>query len=233
MSRSAPLYALQQIDSEIRACRGRLDLIKEKMGETEELIAIRRRAMSTNESIRAIRVQQRDQELLLQTIQHKRRESELRLYGGHVHNPKELSDLQAEVKSLARRQETIEESVFDTMVNLEELEATDREIARDLTLIELEWKGGQSDLLSENAALEARVAELMAERDARVAKIPASDLNTYEHLFRRKGGLAVAQLKGDECQGCMASVSASRVKEARSDSLAYCGTCGRILYPAN
>lgn len=233
MSRSAPLYALQQIDNEIRACRSSLDTIERQLGETDELVSIRKRVIATQESLRTTRALQRDQELQLQTVQNKRRDSELRLYGGQVRNPKELSDLQAEVASLARRQGVIEDSVLEVMVALEELEAAEQEIARDLAHIELEWRTGQSELLAEKAAIDARLDELLPEREARVARIPAADLNTYEHLRERKGGVAVAELKGDECQGCMASVSALRVKEARSDSLAYCGTCGRILYPTN
>ena len=233
MSRSAPLYALQQIDSKIHACRQRLAAIEGQLGETDELIALRRRLDDTRQSLRTARSRHRDDELQLQSIQQKRRASELRLYGGKVRNPKELSDLQAEVKSLARRQESIEESVFAGMVAIEETEAAERDVARELEQVELEWKTNQDQLVAEQAAQEALLAELLAERQRRAKAIPASDLDTYEHLRQRKGGVAVAQLQGPECQGCMAEVSASRVKEARGRSLAFCGTCGRILYPTN
>jgi uncharacterized protein len=233
MSRSAPLYTLQQTDSKIHACRQRLDAIEGQLGETDELVALRLHLDSTRESLRATRVRQRDAELQLQSIQQKRRASELQLYGGKVRNPKELSDLQVEVKSLARRQESVEEFVFEGMVAIEELETTERAVARNLAQIELEWNASQADLLAEKAAQEAELTELLAERQTRAAALPASDLHTYEHLRERKGGVAVAQLKGPECQGCMAEVSASRAKEARGNSLAFCGTCGRILYPAN
>jgi len=233
MSRSAPLYALQQIDSKIHACRQRLAAIEGQLGETDELTALRRRLDATRQSLKTTRARHRDDELQLQSIQQKRRTSELKLYGGKVRNPKELSDLQAEVKSLARRQEVMEESVFAGMVALEEIEATETDVARELEQVEFEWKTSQEQLVAEQAAQEALLADLLAERQARAKAIPASDLETYEHLRRRKSGVAVAQLQGPECQGCMAEVSASRVKEARGNSLAFCGTCGRILYPTN
>jgi predicted nucleic acid-binding Zn-ribbon protein len=178
-----------------------------------------------------MRTQQRDEELRLQGLQQKRRTSEQRLYGGKVQNPKELSDLQAEVQSLTRRQQEIEESVFGIMVAIEDMEEQESALAQDLMQIEQEWRVRQDELLAEKTDLGKRLTELLTEREDRISSIPAADLNTYEHLRERKGGVAVAQLKGAECQGCMASVSASRVKEARSNTLAYCGTCGRILYP--
>jgi predicted nucleic acid-binding Zn-ribbon protein len=233
MSRSASLYALQQIDSEISSRRQRLTVIEEQLGETDELVATRNRLAEIRHSIKNWQVRQRDEELQLQSVQQKKRASEQRLYGGKVRNPKELSDLQAEVKSLARRQEVIEESVFEIMVAIEELEAAETQLARELERIESQWRKNQIELCSERETEAARLAELVEERQARVETIPASDLDMYEHLRDRKGGLAVAQLEGAECQGCMTTVSASRVKEARSNSLAFCGTCGRILYPTN
>jgi predicted nucleic acid-binding Zn-ribbon protein len=233
MSRSAPLYALQQIDNEILACHQRLAIIDEQLRQTDELIATRGRLSEIRHSVKSWGVRQRDEELQLQTIQQKKRASEQRLYGGKVRNPKELSDLQAEVRSLARRQELIEETVFEGLVTIEELEATESQVAGDLQRMEDEWKAKQAELRAEQEAQAKRLSELLSERQARVDRIPASDLDTYEHLRQRKGGLAVAQLIGAECQGCMTTVSASRVKEARSNSLAFCGTCGRILYPTN
>ena len=83
------------------------------------------------------------------------------------------------------------------------------------------------------AVLERELADLRARRQIQVRAVPPADLRSYEHLRPRKRNLAVAILLGAECQGCMTSVSAARVKEARSDALAYCGTCGRILFAKN
>jgi predicted nucleic acid-binding Zn-ribbon protein len=231
MSRSAPLYLLQQIDSEILSCRQRLAAIDGQLGETDELAAARNRLNEIRDSMRTSRVRQRDEELQLQSLQQKKRASEQRLYGGKVRNPKELSDLQAEIKSLTRRQEVIEEAVFEVMVTIEELETAENQSARDLQRIERKWEADQAELRAEQESTTKRLTELLTDRRTRADTIPPSDLDIYEHLRDRKGGLAVAQLTGAECQGCMTTVSASRVKEARGSTLAFCGTCGRILYP--
>jgi predicted nucleic acid-binding Zn-ribbon protein len=230
MSRSANLYALQQIDHETDSHRDRLAVVNESLGETGELQSARQRLKQAQETLSQWRTKQRDQELVLQSLDQKRQASEQRLYGGKIRNPKELSDLQEEVASLGRRRASIEDELLETMVMVEEGEAEEREASESLRRTSGQWERDQAELQVEKETLESRLLELSALRQQRVASIPPVDLKSYEHLRPRKRGVVVAILQGDECQGCMTTVSAARVKEARSDTLAYCGTCGRILH---
>lgn len=230
MSRSANLYALQQTDSEIDTRTARLAEINSLLGETEELVSARQRLQRAGEALSQWRTQQRNQDLVLQDLERKRKSSELKLYSGKIRNPKELSDLQEEISSLNRRKGVIEDKLLEIMLSVEEGEAEESEADETLKQLEEEWKAEQVDLLAENEALENELADLSARRQFQVRAIPPADLRSYEHLRPRKRNLAVAILRGAECQGCMTSVSAARAKEARSDALAYCGTCGRILF---
>ncbi len=230
MGRSANLYALQQIDHEADSHRDRLAVVNELLGETDELQSARDRLTQAQETLSQWRARQRDQELVLQGLDQKRQASEQRLYGGKIRNPKELSDLQEEVASLGRRRASIEDELLETMMMVEEGEAEEREASESLSRISAQWERDQVELQAEKETLESRLLELAALRQQRVASTVPADLGSYEHLRPRKRGVAVAILKGDECQGCMTTVSAARVKEARSDALAYCGTCGRILH---
>jgi len=230
MSRSADLYALQQIDHETDSRRARLAVVNESLGETDELRAAHQRLIQAQEMLSRWRTRQRDQELALQSLDQKRQASERRLYGGKIRNPKELSDLQEEVESLGRRRASIEDELLEIMLMVEEGEAEEREASESLSRIEGQWERDQADLQAEKEGLEKRLLELDELRRQRVASIAPADLNDYEHLRPRKRGVAVAILQGDECQGCMTTVSAARVKEARSEALAHCGTCGRILH---
>ena len=230
MSRSANLYALQQTDSEIDTRTARLAEINNLLGETEELASARQRLQRAGEALSQWRTQQRNQDLVLQDLERKRKSSELELYSGKIRNPKELSDLQKEISSLNRRKGVIEDKLLEIMLSVEEGEAEESEADETLKQLEKEWEAEQVDLLAENEALENELADLSARRQFQVRAIPPADLRNYEHLRPRKRNLAVAILRGAECQGCMTSVSAARAKEARSDALAYCGTCGRILF---
>ena len=229
MSRSTKLHALQLTDNEIGQLNGRYSEVKSLLGETGELLSARSRLQDAERALSQWRGRQRDQDLALQSLERKKKSSEQKLYGGKIRNPKELSDLQEEIASLDRRKGGIEDKLLETMLLIEEGEAEEHSAGTSLGAIEARWKADQQGLQAERAALEKRLAELNASREEQVVTIPAADLRSYEHLRPRKRGVAVAVLIGAECQGCMTSVSAARVKEARGDTLAFCGTCGRIL----
>lgn len=230
MSHTLPLYALQQTDNEIEARQQRLAEIIELLGETEELLAARKRLTSIQEQLPNWRIQQRDLDLKVQSIQQKKRLSEQRLYSGKIRNPKELSDLQQEIASLNRRQEALEDDLLESMMQIEEGEAEEQAAAAWLEKLGSEWRDSQDKLKAEKESQEQQLAGLGDLYNSQSAKIPAADLKSYQHLRQRKGGLAVALLQDAECQGCMASLPSSKVKEARGGQIAYCGTCGRIMY---
>jgi len=230
MNRSASLYALQQVDSEIDARKHRLAEVISLMGETEELLNAHRRMETAQESLSQWRAWQRDQELAVQSVERKKQASERRLYGGKVRNPKELSDLQGEVDSLNRRKITLEDKLLEMMLEVEEGEAEEQEAAADLLRIEALWKSSQANLGAEKEIQESRLVALTVLREGQIASIPPADLKSYEYTRQRKGGQAIARLQGNECQGCMTTIPSNKVKEARSNTLVFCGTCGRIMH---
>ena len=198
MGRSANLYALQQIDHEADSHRDRLAVVNESLGETDQLRSAHRRLQQAQETLSQWRTRQRDQELVLQSLDQKRQASEQRLYSGKIRNPKELSDLQEEVASLGRRRASIEDELLETMVMVEEGEAEEREASESLSRISGQWERDQAALLAEKETLESRLLELSALRQQRVASTAPADLKSYEHLRPRKRGVVVAILKGDE-----------------------------------
>lgn len=232
MGRSADLYALQLTDLDLDASTQRLGTVNEELGETDELIGARRRLENATGELRAWGAKQRDQELILASLEQKKRASEQKLYGGTIRNPKELSDLQEEVASLNRRKAAIEDELLETMLMVEESEEEEEQAVESLAAIESEWRATQAKLQSEKESLERKLSDLADLRQRQITIPPAADLAKYEHLRQRKRGRPVALLNGSECQGCMTGVSAARVKEARADGLAFCGTCGRILQVA-
>lgn len=229
MGRSADLYALQLTDLDLDATTQRLDIVNQELRETDELMGVRQRLEKAREELRAWGTKQRDQELTLSSLEQKKRASEQKLYGGKIRNPKELSELQEEVASLNRRKAVIEDELLETMLMFEESEEEEEQAVESLAAIESEWRATQTRLQSEKESLERKLGDLADLRQQQITIPPAADLAKYKHLRQRKRGRPVALLNGPECQGCMTAVSAARVKEARGDGLAFCGTCGRIL----
>jgi predicted nucleic acid-binding Zn-ribbon protein len=230
MTRATALYDLQQIDSEIDARSVRVNEIIAELGESQELIDARKRLQQIRETLAGLNKKTREQDLTLQNINQKKKVAEQRLYSGKIRNPKELEDKQEEVASLSRRKSAIEDKLLEIMLLVEECEEEESEAASMLQSIEENWQSRQGTLAGEKKTQEARLAELKTLRKEKSSTIPPSDLNNYEKIRERRGGIAVSKLVGDECQGCMTSVAVAQVKQAQSGGLAFCDTCRRILY---
>jgi predicted nucleic acid-binding Zn-ribbon protein len=155
---------------------------------------------------------------------------EERLYSGRVTNPKELANLQKEVSYLKRRRGELEDRQLEAMVEVEEHEAEVDSKKASLAQIEAEWSQTQKRLTEERSELEESLAHLKKERVKLEKTIGAEDLAMYGELRSRKGGQAVALLKGGVCQACRVTLPTSQVQQVHvGDSLSFCSSCQRIL----
>ena len=109
MSAALGLFRLQQVDSQIDQIEARLRTIQQTL---ENDVALR----AANEGFAAAEAKHRDAERALKLTEaevEKQRikieQTEASLYGGLVHNPKELQDLQKDIVSLKKHLETLEE----------------------------------------------------------------------------------------------------------------------------
>ena len=88
-----------------------------------------------------------------------------------------------------------------------------------------------ADIDAKVNALEAQVIEVGADRTRLAGDVDEDLLDTYQRLFDRKDGLAVAALANETCQGCHVKAQthiANSVKVAKL--VTNCLNCGRILY---
>ena len=231
MNRSHLLYRLQTIDLEIGNGKRRLEEVEAGLGESEELRQARRALQKAKDELSRWRTTLRDLELEARSLNAKIISVEERLYSGRVTNPKELANLQNEVSYLKRRMGDLEDRQLEAMVEVEEHEAEVDSKQASLTQIEAEWTQTQKQLTEERSELEEKLAHLTTERVEVEGMIEAEDLALYGELCSRKGGQAVALLKGEVCQACRVTLPTSRVQQARSgDSLIFCSSCQRILY---
>lgn len=229
MERARRLYRLQELDLEEEKARRRLAEVEAAIGETEALRAARRAVEEAQEQVGRWTVRQQDLELQVGSLKGKIADSEKRLYSGSIRNPKELSDLQAEVASLKRRLERVEEDLLEAMIGLEEAEAAAERAEAHLRGVEEAWSSAQAALREEKGELEDRLEQLAAARAALLPSIPPGDLGVYRSLRERKGGLAVARVLDGACVGCGMEVPSARFQEAMGEALVFCGNCERIL----
>jgi len=231
MNRSLLLYRLQTIDLEIGNGKRRLEEVEAGLGESKELRQARRALQKAEDELNHWRTTLRDLELETKSLTAKITSVEKRLYSGRVTNPKELANLQNEVSYLKRRRGELEDRQIEAMVEVEEHEVEVDSQKASLAQIEAEWTQTQKQLTEERSELEERLAHLKKERGKVEGRIGAEDLALYGELCSRKGGQAVALLKGEVCQACRVTLPTSRAQQARSgDSLSFCSSCQRILY---
>lgn len=231
MSAALGLYRLQQVDSQIDQIQARLKAIQQTL---ENDVALR----TANQQLASVNAKNQDVERLLKASEAevekqriKIQQTEANLYGGHVHNPKELQDLQKDVVSLKRHLETLEERELEAMLAAEEAEKNLQSAQADLQRVQSNLNEQNRGLTMESETLHRDLDRLTSERQAVVTDIAGQALNVYEQLRKQKRGIAITTVADNSCEACGTTLTPSQQQSARSASqLFYCPTCGRILY---
>jgi predicted nucleic acid-binding Zn-ribbon protein len=230
MSVAGQLYQLQLLDSEWDERSGRLAVVEESLGETDDLVRARQAVQETEDELKQLRSRSRALELDVAAVEAKLKKNQERLYSGRVRNPKELSNLQDEAGALRRRMSELEDEQLELMIATEEEEAELAERQARLGQIEANWHQDQAVLQAEKEQLELRLAALEEERHRKRARIGAADLAGYDDLRARYGGVGVAGLKGGICQMCGVDVPTGMARAVeRGEGLHHCPVCNRML----
>jgi predicted nucleic acid-binding Zn-ribbon protein len=146
--------------------------------------------------------------------------------------PKEMTNLQHELQSLARRQGDLEDQVLELMERREVADATladartsaesaaaDRERAVQL----------RDDALADVADQTARHE---AARTALAGQVPDALLALYDRIRKQTGTTGAALLKARQCQGCRIELNGRELAAVRAtapDEVVRCENCARIL----
>ncbi|HEY3473778.1 MAG TPA: C4-type zinc ribbon domain-containing protein [Anaerolineales bacterium] len=231
MSAALGLYRLQQVDSQIDQIQARLRTIQQTLENDAELLAARDQFSEAEakhkEAERGLKLSEAEFEKQRIKIE----QTEASLYGGNVHNPKELQDLQKDVASLKRHLQTLEERELEAMLLAEETEQALQAAKANLERVQSNLREQDQTLANESAALRRDLERLNSERQAVVTDIASQALNIYNQLRQQKRGLAIATIADNSCEACGTTLTPSQQQTARSTTqLFHCPTCGRILY---
>ena len=230
MRKTDTLLELQDTDAVIDRLTKRLAEIKAGLRETDQIIAARQARQSAEQLTVQRRAARKDLDLADASVDDKIQLAEKRLYSGAVKNPKELLDLQNDISSLKRQKTKLDEQLFNAMLEVEEAETALQQTTAEFAQIEAGWQHSQSDLITEQAQLEANLANEHRDQAAARVALPAPDLALYDQLRRRKAGVAVVELNGQLCGGCGVRVTGSVMQQlSQNDQYARCGNCERIL----
>jgi predicted nucleic acid-binding Zn-ribbon protein len=154
-----------------------------------------------------------------------------RLDSGAV-GAKDAQALVAELASLARRQEALEEVELDVMERLEAHEAALAELESAHAQLVAEKEAAESERDAELGDIDGTVAEVRAEREKAADGIDAGLLALYDKVRAQAGGLGAAALRGRRCEGCRLELNPGDLRAIAAkgpDDIVRCEECGRIL----
>lgn len=145
--------------------------------------------------------------------------------------PKQLTDIQHELVSLARRQAELEDVELEIMERLEQettgLATAEQVMAQARSEADesaAAWDRREDEIASETVALEQR-------RLGVVESLPADLVTLYEKI-RARSGQGASLLRHGRCGVCQLVLSSSdldRVRTAAADDVLRCEECGAIM----
>jgi hypothetical protein len=147
-----------------------------------------------------------------------------------VTSPKELSDLDADLKMIRALKSRREDVLLGHLEEVESAEAERAACASACAAMEAGWKEHHEDLLREQESLKPEAADLAVRITAATSAIDGRAISLYKLLRDRKGGMAAARVERGMCQGCRITIPAAILQKARAaSSVVQCASCERIL----
>ena len=170
----------------------------------------------------------------LQSTQERSAAVDRRLYGGGVSASKDLQAMSAELDHLKSRASALEDDVLEVMEALEPLDTQAGELQATLARLSTERSEVTGRVAAAEQEIDAEEAEVAGRRAGAAAQVPENLLSTYERLRARLGGVGVARLVGNHCDGCHLTLSAVELDQLRhlpEGEVYTCEQCSRILVP--
>ncbi|GAA1784075.1 zinc ribbon domain-containing protein [Agromyces lapidis] len=207
LPQTAPLAELAQRDSAVRGTRaeaiGALEDAKAELARLESDVALVEARMA------------RDSERLQ-----------------HTSSVKDVTALEAELASLAKRRSDLEDQELVVMERVEEAEVavSSIDLQRAAIVTEVTALEAERDEAAGTLAVEREQTE--RDREVVAAGVPAELLAFYEQRRARGAGVGAALLRQRTCGGCTITLTGSdleQVRRAAPDEVVQCPECDRIL----
>ena len=231
MSRASSIHRLQTIDLKLLNHHARLEEIQAILADSAEVSARRQELEKAEARLHEASIDTKRAEHTVGSQRSKIQDTDKKLYGGAIRNPKELQDLQQESESLKRYLSTLEDRLLDAMLVQEEAEEAHRSASEALELAEADQAEEHASLTDERADRLRLIEKLEGEREVAVESVPPEDLAFYTSLQRELGNQVISLVDQDCCSSCGMILSASARQQARSPhEFVRCSQCGRILY---
>ena len=231
MNRLEILNTLQMVEIQIEENRQARRDLQARLADDSALAGAKNALEASKRQTFDQRARLRTLELEADGLEERVKGIDARLYGGHVSNAKELSNLEQEGAMLKRQKSELEDRMLELMAAIEGAEANVQarngefeRISNERSILVTHARAGLQELENE-------MEKLLALRDQYRAQIAPADLQVYDILAAEKKQHPVARLKGTVCNTCGFQVPSGLASRTRMGELAFCANCGRILVP--
>ncbi len=231
MNQAFHLARLQKIDLQIDQFNNRIKEIERLLSENSA-VKEAEKAVREGESVeKKARQRLTLAENAVEAQRIKIETDEAALYGGKIHNPKELQDLQNDIASIKKYIATLEDEQLEAMLALEEAEKKLKISRKNLEETQGRFISQNADLAGEKTKIIETLRRLAGEREAVVKPITPESMGMYQRLRDQKHGIAIATVEDSACSACGTELRPAEIQAARSPyNIVFCKSCGRILY---
>ncbi|GAA4374788.1 zinc ribbon domain-containing protein [Agromyces bauzanensis] len=150
----------------------------------------------------------------------------------HTSSVKDVTALESELASLARRRSDLEDQELVVMQRVEDAEGVVAGIDEERASIAAEVEALEAERDEAAAGLTKEREAAVRDRDVVAGGVPADLLVFYEQRRARGAGIGAALLRQRTCQGCNMTLTGSdldTVRRAADDDVLLCPDCDRIL----
>jgi len=228
------ILELQSLDNEIMQANTKLKTLP----EIEQLLHIDKRIITATDELAVVKseadqiaLELRRGEVDVLTVTDRIKKDEARLASGNA-TPKELEQLQHEITSLKKRQESLEEIELEIMIRSDGIKSRSNTLSTDLASLQTLKDEISGRLKSATDEINKVIADKNTARNQVAKQMEKPLRELYEKIRANGGGVGAAALVGDKCNGCNLAINAvemERIKSLSKDELLRCEECRRIL----
>ena len=228
------ILELQFIDNEIMQANTKL----KSLPEIEQLLHIDKRIITATDELAVVKseaeqiaLELRRGEVDVETVTDRIKKDEARLASGNA-TPKELEQLQHEVGTLKKRQESLEEIELEIMIRSDAITSRSNTLTTDLASLQTLKDEISGRLKTATDEINKVITDKNTARNLVANQIEKPLLELYEKIRTNGGGVGAAALVGNKCNGCNLAINAveiERIKSLSKDELLRCEECRRIL----
>lgn len=230
MSRTQALQLLQEADGRVATLRGELAAAEQSVRRDSALEQATARASAAVREAEQLAQDAAAAESAARDLESRARSLDRRLYGGTVHNPHELMEMQRELEALREQAAAAESAALELMESAEEAAAGSERAQQALQEHRERHEARLPELRERLVLLQEELMAATAERTSIADQLEQADLSLYARVAAHHQP-AVAALAGDTCGGCHLPVSIEERRMVRTGAIVQCSNCDRILVP--